>query len=233
MSPGRYVRDLQADGDLKTDRSVGTLVDMNTSEHTDTGARILDGVTELILAGGLPAVTLAAVCRQTGLSKGGLVHHFPSKEALVHAFMERACEQFLANITAAMEPVPPGAGLRAATFVDLFLKDAKAFDPAANPDCAAVMIAIVQGGAASLTQRDLYREFTDMLCDDGLSLGVAETIVAAVDGIWLQSMFDPPKRLLPRARRVRQQLCALIRVEVSGSQIDRDDERTEKLAGQR
>lgn len=43
----------------------------------------------IIQASGLQGLTLDAVAREAGVSKGGLLHHFPSKQALIDAMVEQ------------------------------------------------------------------------------------------------------------------------------------------------
>jgi AcrR family transcriptional regulator len=52
--------------------------------------QLLDVAARLCIEHGLHALTLDAVAREAGVSKGGLLHHFPSKQALLHA-LSRAC----------------------------------------------------------------------------------------------------------------------------------------------
>lgn len=60
-----------------------------TYEHGSGRERVLDAYTELLLDGGPAAATLDAVARKAGISKGGLLHHFGSKEALLQGLLDR------------------------------------------------------------------------------------------------------------------------------------------------
>ena len=51
----------------------------------DTKTRILSAAEAIVLERGVPALTLDAVAESAGLSKGGLIYHFESKEALIRA----------------------------------------------------------------------------------------------------------------------------------------------------
>jgi AcrR family transcriptional regulator len=51
--------------------------------------KILDAYEESLTTVGVAATTLDAVARIAGVSKGGLIYHFPSKEALADALIER------------------------------------------------------------------------------------------------------------------------------------------------
>ncbi|MEO2167455.1 MAG: TetR/AcrR family transcriptional regulator, partial [bacterium] len=49
----------------------------------DTRAKILDAAEDLILEAGATGLILDEVARRAGVSKGGLLYHFPSKADLV------------------------------------------------------------------------------------------------------------------------------------------------------
>jgi len=47
-----------------------------------------------VVEGGVAGLTLEAVAREAGVSKGGLLYHFPSKGALISGMIERFVEGF-------------------------------------------------------------------------------------------------------------------------------------------
>ena len=59
----------------------------------DTRDRILDALEKLLLVSGVAQVTLEGVAAEAGVSKGGLLYHFPSKEALLAAMVRRLGER--------------------------------------------------------------------------------------------------------------------------------------------
>lgn len=183
-------------------------------EPSDTVTRILDAVMVLIRDRGLPAVTLSAVCRKAEISKGGLMHHYPSKEALVNAFLLRAGRDYLEMVTQATQVHPAGSGKRIAAFVDLFLCQSTTVQCGEDRDCAAVMTALIQGGGGSDEVLQFYETLYDLLLGDGVSDELVELIVAAVDGVWLQSMIEPPQTLVPRSARIGEHLKQLIANEI-------------------
>lgn len=60
---------------------------------TSTQDRILDALEGLLLDRGLSQVTLEAVAAKAGVSKGGLLYHFRSKEALIAGMVRRLGER--------------------------------------------------------------------------------------------------------------------------------------------
>lgn len=53
--------------------------------------RVLDALQDLVLSGG-PAPALDAVAAAAGVSKGGLLHHFPDRRVLAHALVRRVLD---------------------------------------------------------------------------------------------------------------------------------------------
>jgi AcrR family transcriptional regulator len=59
--------------------------------------RILDAAAELVAEIGAGRLTLDAVAERAKLSKGGLLYHFPSKQALLRGMIDRMIERALAD----------------------------------------------------------------------------------------------------------------------------------------
>lgn len=55
---------------------------------------ILAAAEAILATEGLAHLSLQAVAARAGLSKGGLMHHFPTRQALVEALVERAAQGF-------------------------------------------------------------------------------------------------------------------------------------------
>lgn len=54
-----------------------------------TKQKLLDAATTIIMDNGVHQLTLDEVAKTAGVSKGGLLYHYPSKEALLTAIVER------------------------------------------------------------------------------------------------------------------------------------------------
>lgn len=65
---------------------------------SDARERILAALRHLLSTGGLPAVTLEAVAAQAGVSKGGLLYHFPSKSHLLLGLLEQVKDNVIADM---------------------------------------------------------------------------------------------------------------------------------------
>lgn len=77
---------------------------MNIKAGPDTRARIIAAAEELTCKAGASKLALDAVAARAGVSKGGLLYHFPSKHALLRALVAR----HVAHIRQEMEELAPG-----------------------------------------------------------------------------------------------------------------------------
>src|SRR5215469_14243714 len=62
--------------------------------------RLLDAAERLVLETGAGHLTLAAVAKFAGVSKGGLLYHFPSKDSLLEAMLARYLHDIDARVAA-------------------------------------------------------------------------------------------------------------------------------------
>lgn len=78
-------------------------------------ARLLAETARLIAEAGLQAVSTRAVSEAAGITKGGLFHHFASKQALIEAVFAQELGKFDAQVDALMaaDAVAPGRFTRA------------------------------------------------------------------------------------------------------------------------
>jgi len=76
--------------------------------RTGTRDRLIDAYCDLVAASGARSATLDAVAARAGVSKGGLLYHFGSKDALLSGVLDRL-RRLAALDTEAMRAAPEGA----------------------------------------------------------------------------------------------------------------------------
>lgn len=78
-------------------------------------AQLLDAATRLLSEHGAQSLTLDAVSAEVGVTKGGLQHHFPNKQALVEALFGHLANEFNNDVARhiAADPEPIGRSARA------------------------------------------------------------------------------------------------------------------------
>lgn len=82
-----------------------------------TQRRLLDVAGELVTESGVMALTLDAVAKRAGVSKGGLLHHFPSKHALLMAMVEDISARFMGQVAEQAQGDPDAYGRSARAYV--------------------------------------------------------------------------------------------------------------------
>jgi AcrR family transcriptional regulator len=71
---------------------------------TDAKAKILEAAAMVMRRDGALALTLEAVAKEAGVSKGGLLYHFPNKDALLQGLLEHYLENFEQSLEASGLP---------------------------------------------------------------------------------------------------------------------------------
>ncbi|WP_082805849.1 TetR/AcrR family transcriptional regulator [Marichromatium gracile] len=69
--------------------------------------RVLDAAETVVMRDGAARLTLDAVIAEAGVSKGGMLYHFRSKEALLEGLVERTLARDDADIGALRDTLPP------------------------------------------------------------------------------------------------------------------------------
>lgn len=163
---------------------------MATPAARDTRALLLDAAEAVVAQDGVRALTLDAVAARSGISKGGLLYHFRSKEDLAAAMIERSIAWFDDALTEAGADDPDAKGRHTRAYVKASLGLTPLTGAGFDNLCAAITTALlsfperlgpVQDQGAR-TQADVER--------DGLDPVVATIIRLAVDGLWLSENFN-------------------------------------------
>ncbi|MFN3824053.1 MAG: TetR/AcrR family transcriptional regulator [Pseudorhodobacter sp.] len=87
--------------------------DQPAAARGDTRRRILDAAQSLAHCTGAGSLSLDAVAAKAGVSKGGLLYHFPSKNRLMQALVEDYLGKFDAALSAQESTGLPDAAIRA------------------------------------------------------------------------------------------------------------------------
>jgi TetR/AcrR family transcriptional repressor of nem operon len=103
----------------------------------ETRERILDGAERLVLEHGLAATTVDAILAESDTSKGAFFHHFPTKNHLARALVERYAASdvaFLQEFIAKAEATSDDPAVQVVEFIRMF-EDAADEMVAQQPSC--------------------------------------------------------------------------------------------------
>jgi AcrR family transcriptional regulator len=150
-----------------------------------TRTRILDATEKVLLRDGLGRLSIDAVLAEAELSKGGFFHHFPSREALLAAVLERLSGQVAASIASALATGKPGRGSAQRAQI------AFAFElpPRERQRNQALVLALLEAAqhsrAVAARAGRVTQEAVAAAVEDGLDEGDALLLQLALDGYWL------------------------------------------------
>ncbi len=161
-----------------------------TDSPPDARTRVLDAAETLVRAKGVTGLTLDAAAQGAGISKGGLLYHFASKEALLDALLKRLAafiqDDFEAGVAAEAEG--PGRVARAMLTWSLGLPRDQTDERCDR--AAAVFLAAFHHDPALLDPvRAQFARMRDAVAADGLPPGHGMAIMAAGDGLFMARIF--------------------------------------------
>ena len=172
--------------------------------------RMLDAAEVVVVRQGIANLTLEAVAAEAGLSKGGLLHHFPNKDRLIEAMVTRAAENQRAYYQNACARTPEGAGRMARGVLTNCLTDVESWTDQLRRSSAAVFAALAHKPALIEPMRAVYSELYRSLEHEGLRDGAGEAVAAAADGLWLNWVLGLVPVDQARLTRVRSALETLL-----------------------
>ena len=153
----------------------------------DARTRILDAAEAIVRARGVPALTLEAAARDAGVSKGGLLYHFGSKEALLAGMLGRLAEAISQEFDATVAAQLAGPGQVARAML------AWACDEGAcehQDRAAAVFLAAFHHDRVLLDPvRAVFARMRTALALDGLAPGAGQAVMCATDGLFMARVF--------------------------------------------
>lgn len=151
---------------------------------TDTRTRIMDAAQALLSEHGPSAFTLEAVAREANVSKGGLLYHFASKEALVRAMVAHYIDLYDERLRAAIENQPEGPGRLTRALLETKLEDS-----GLHTQYKRALFSLATSHPEVMEPFGAYVEqWLEGLMEDGLPPGLAEVVCFAADGIWFGEM---------------------------------------------
>jgi AcrR family transcriptional regulator len=186
---------------------------MTKKTPVETRAKLLQAAIKQLVTDGTSQFTLASVAENAGVSKGGLLHHFPTKEALLRGLVERADQIWQLRFQQELEKEPEGtSGRWARAYIRAtFDRDEEELE---------LMLALTRVISAYpdlfIGPHSPYNQGWSQNIDDGLPRARALTIQVACDGLWLSEIVGMP--IVPHDLRnlVRTDLLRL-------TYVDRDD----------
>lgn len=176
---------------------------------SDTRLKILEAASSIVQNDGILDLTLEAAAEQAGVSKGGLLYHFPSKDALIEGMVQHLMQNYATNIKkeADRDTVEKGRWTRA------FIKETfQQSTPDKNMDAGLMAAAAINPELLKPIQ-DAYEEWQQNIEQDGFNPINATILRLAVDGLWFSEIFSLAPLEKNERRLVLERLIQLTKEE--------------------
>ncbi|MEA9985856.1 MULTISPECIES: TetR/AcrR family transcriptional regulator [Subtercola] len=146
--------------------------------------RVLDAFENILITQGERTATLDAVAAEAGVSKGGLLYHFGSKDALVEGLIDRLGALVVDDLTN-IRTAPAGV-------VDYFLRSSvNTESPLDRAIIAATRLAQGSQPKAQEALKSMQRAWFDVVNEAVGDEAVARTIMLVSDGLYYNSALLP------------------------------------------
>lgn len=153
---------------------------------SDARDRALDAALAITTRDGVTALTIDAVAREAGISKGGVLHHFRTKDALVLAMVEKLIVAFEAAAQALSDSDDKPVGRYTRAF----------YTAVTSPPLAvagrALLAAVAMNPALLEPLRASFNRCYARLESDGIDPVDAHLCALAADAIWMRAIFELP-----------------------------------------
>lgn len=163
---------------------------------------ILNAASKIVDEQGIFNLTLDAVAKEAGLSKGGLFYHYPSKEALVKGMVAHLASNYEEKIAKDMEDSPDEKGKFIRSYVNVTFNQSEE-----NKQKNAVLLAAKAVDYDLLDPiRELYEEWSNEVENGDIDPMKAAIIQLATDGLWLTELFDINRMTEEKKKEIFQYL---------------------------
>jgi AcrR family transcriptional regulator len=152
-----------------------------------TRMAILDAANAIIIAKGVNAFTLDSVAQQAGVSKGGLLYHFPSKNKLIEGMIEYLIAEFDAMLEVELAQ---NKGDWLSAYIHASFRENSKLDRVGS----ALFAAVANDPDLLKPLQTHYAQWQEQASANAGSPELGTIIRMAVDGLWISDLLDfaPP-----------------------------------------
>ncbi|MCK4176876.1 TetR/AcrR family transcriptional regulator [Aciditerrimonas ferrireducens] len=176
----------------------------------ETRERILRAAEDVVLDEGVAALTLERAAAAAGVSKGGVLYHFPTRDALVTAMVARLTERFEEQLR---RHGANGPGPGSFTLAYLRCEATPTTDPEderVDRLGAALLAALAADPSLLAPLAEAYERWQRRCELDGLPPVTATLVRLAADGLWLTELLGLGVLSAERRRSVVEELERLV-----------------------
>lgn len=158
----------------------------------NTASDIISAANRIIQREGSAQFSLENVAAEAGVSKGGLLYHFPSKKALLEEMIHALISEYEKEMLCYINDVNSQKG--AAPAITAYALATFSMGAKLKELSSGMLAAIANDTELLDPLRKKMREWKELIQKDDLPQGIAMLIKLAVDGLWYADLLqiDPP-----------------------------------------
>jgi AcrR family transcriptional regulator len=156
----------------------------------DTRSAILDAAEAVVANAGVASLTFDEVARAAGVSKGGVLYHFPSKETLTEAMIERFIDKFDSAVAEAAQEDHSPRGREVRAYVRATIGEPPLTGHTFDRANGAITAALANFPERLEPVRQQSARTQARIENSDLDPVFATIIRLAIDGMWLAENFN-------------------------------------------
>lgn len=161
--------------------------------------KILNAASKIILDKGVSVLTLDTVAQEAGISKGGLLYHFPFKKNLIEGMIKHLIDEMESSLDQEMRR---NGGNFLLAFVQVSIKNNAEHNKIFNS-----LFAAIANDPALLEPLEIrYLEWQNRVVSSVSSPEIGTLVRLAMDGLWISDLLN----LAPPSEEMRNKLLILI-----------------------
>jgi AcrR family transcriptional regulator len=147
----------------------------------------LEAANQVVVADGVKRLTLEAVARRAGVSKGGLLYHFPNKQALIEGMIGNLGEVFVSRL--AQELAADDAASDEGRWLRAYARATFAGEQESLTASSGFLAAVANNPELLKPLRENFGRWQELAESDGLDPALATVVRLAVEGLWFADLF--------------------------------------------
>lgn len=179
-------------------------------------SHLLEAAEAIVIEDGAARLTLDAVARRAGVSKGGVLYHFPNKDALLAALVERMTESFEALVSGAASTSDDSDTGRLQAYVHA----CDAADQRLGQISCALLPALFENRALLAPMREFYRKHYQRLKRLPIGFEQGAIVTLALDGMWMMEMLGVSQLTPAQEKRIKRMLSAMAAESVTLKSVE-------------
>jgi AcrR family transcriptional regulator len=197
---------------------------MSKKTPIETREKLVQAAAQLVVSKGINRVTLEQVALEAGVSKGGLLHHFPTKQALLSGLMEQVGRVFKARLEKFMgleTSDQPGRLARA------YIRASFEYEADELQLTNAIAKVVSEFPELLLELQEEFAQLDQEMQSDGLPAARAIVIRLACDGLWFSELIGMASLQEPLRQQMLEELIAMTKLD--GTKLEPDQSRSINL----